>query len=910
MNVISSRATAWWSGLADRQRRVATGLVLIGLLYTAHYLIYCIPQPFYIEDAAISFAYARNLVDGSGLATYAGGPRVEGYSNPSWTFLVAGLYALGLPLFTTAKVLGWLFGMATLPLAWALTRRALPDRDDTPFHPDFMALIAPFGLAMSVQFTVWNSSGLENSLFCFLLTLGLYRCVVELEDGGKPYSALVFFLLCASRPEGIMYALIALGLRAWHALFSSEGRQSTVGQRLWLVGSWVLVLLVPLVAYHAWRYWYFAWEFPNTYYAKLGTGRSFKPFSWTRKGWKYINAWAGPHGAAFLLPVVAVGLMGLGRRMRWAVVGLLAVYGVLLGWDGKEGLDVTPAWWSKVSGAWVKTRVLALAALVPLFWFASLRSRAWRARGVMWLCAAAGLFFVVYVGGDWMKAHRWFNLFSVALVGTAAVALTEVVWMIAGSAGAGAPRLTPRHLLKSRAVYATLALGLGAGAWGVNEARLSAQFFGNPETSVRDIHRRVMYMKGVQERLDLDHVTLLDVDMGAHMFYTDWAIVDIAGLVDVPMARHSDFNKRFLREYLFEERRPDFAHVHGGWARASRIPKIKEFPDRYIEIPGYPIGTRKLHIGNHINKNIFVRTDDQRPPLADFEGGISLVSVDIPAPLVQPGARVFVDTAWRAPLRKAGFRILVALTAADGTRAVSSFAPGYGWYDPKEWKRSETVTTKLRVTVPKTFPEGEASVSFALLDESSGKALGVVAEDSTAHPWMSGAYDWSGPVEVGDADTVEAEAESDRLAALELAEASACEKAWLSWKNAVRHRPFRKDYRDAHDGAMRSAIATCYARRAEGIADDTARAEALIAGLRWDHGAPEVVALARPLAEAMESRGDALWASEELEEAYQAFKTSIELDPRRSWARRKAEDVRDLRLKITRPGRKKKGSRR
>ena len=432
---------------------------------------------------------------------------------------------------------------------------------------------------------------------------------------------------------------------------------------------------------------------------------------------------------------------------------------------------MTPAWWSKVSGAWVKTRVLALAALVPLFWFASLRSRAWRARGVMWLCAAAGLFFVVYVGGDWMKAHRWFNLFSVALVGTAAVALTEVVWMISGPAGAGVPRLTPRHLLKSRAAYATLALGLGAGAWGVNEARLSAQFFGNPETSVRDIHRRVMYMKGVQERLDLDHVTLLDVDMGAHMFYTDWAIVDIAGLVDVPMARHSDFNKRFLREYLFEERRPDFAHVHGGWARASRIPKIEKFPDRYIEIPGYPIGTRKLHIGNHINKNIFVSTDDQRPPLADFEGGISLVSVDIPAPLVQPGARVFVDTAWRAPLRKAGFRILVALTAADGTRAVSSFAPGYGWYDPKEWKRSETVTTKLRVTVPKTFPEGEASVSFALLDESSGKALGVVTEGSTVHPWMSGAYDgrtrrgWRCRHRRGGG-------ESDRLAALELAEAA------------------------------------------------------------------------------------------------------------------------------------------
>ena len=89
--------------------------------------------------------------------------------------------------------------------------------------------------------------------------------------------------------------------------------------------------------------------------------------------------------------------------------------------------------------------------------------------------------------------------------------------------------------------------------------------------------------------------------------------------------------------------------------------------------------------------------------------------------------RAYSSTPHGGPrFEKAGFRILVALTAADGTRAVSSFAPGYGWYDPKEWKRSEVLTTKLRVTVPKTFPEGEASVSFALLDESSGKALGIV----------------------------------------------------------------------------------------------------------------------------------------------------------------------------------------
>lgn len=891
------RLQAWWRQLDDRGRRNASALVVLCLLYTAHYLAYCIPQPFYIEDAGISFAYARNLVEGDGLATYAGGPRVEGYSNPSWTFLIAGMYALGLPTFTVAKVLGWILGVATLPFAWALVRRGLDPRVDSPIHRDTLALLAPFALAMNVQFVVWNSSGLENSLFCFLLAAGLWRCVKELEDGGRPWSALIFFLLCASRPEGIMYTLVAFGLRLWHSMFSSEGRSSTLAERAKLVTHWLVLLLVPLVAFHAWRYWYFAWEFPNTYYAKLGTGRAFQPFNWTKKGWKYINAWMLPHGGFVFLPVLLIGLIGLGKRLRWVCLTLLIGYGLLLGWDGKSGLDTTPSWWRSTADVWIKARVWALAALVPILWFASLRSRAWRARGLLWLCSAAGLFFVVYVGGDWMKAHRWFNLFSVALLGIATIGLAELALMVAGSG--------PISSLRGLAAVALLLLT--AGGWGVNEARLSMKFLGNPETSVRDIHRRVKYMKGVQKRLDVDHITLLDVDMGAHMYFTDWEIVDIAGLVDVPMARHSDFNKKFLREYLFKERKPDFAHVHGGWARASRIPKISQFKRDYIEIPGYPIGTRKLHIGNHINKNLFVLSKDKRAPIAKFEGGVSLLELDVPAPLVQPGGQLFVSTAWRAKLRKRGFRVLIALTATDGTRTVSTFAPGYDWYPPSEWKQSETVEGKFKVHVPKSFPLSEAQISVALLDEQTGSLLSVAgpAVSGQESDWAVGAY--LGPtVQIADGPAVAAAASADHKAALGFASTDDCEQVWPTWKNAVRHGPFREAWISAREGDVRTAVARCYAQRAVGLTARSAKADALIEGRVWDHKEPGLVAEARPLAEALEFQGDQQWAADDLEGAYKSFKYSIELDPRRSWARRKAEDVRDLRLKITRPGRKKK----
>lgn len=42
-----------------------------------------------IDDAAISFAYARNLAAGNGLVAQPGTMPVEGFSNPLWVFAMA-----------------------------------------------------------------------------------------------------------------------------------------------------------------------------------------------------------------------------------------------------------------------------------------------------------------------------------------------------------------------------------------------------------------------------------------------------------------------------------------------------------------------------------------------------------------------------------------------------------------------------------------------------------------------------------------------------------------------------------------------------------------------------------------------------------------------------------------------------
>ncbi len=907
MEQVPERLAGWWRGLDTQGRLHVYMLALVGLVYTAHYLVYCIPQPFYIEDAGISFAYAQHLVEGEGLVTYPGGERVEGYSNPSWTFLIAGLYAVGIPMWTASKVLGWLFGVLTLPMVWGLTRRAMPQ--DAAIRPGSLAMLAPFMLALNLNFVVWNSSGLENSLFCFLLAGGLYRLMRESEEGGRPWSAVFFFFLCISRPEGIMYAGLAGMCRLLFIFFPvGEDADRSLVRRLGLVAGWAAIVLVPLALYQYWRYSYFAWEFPNTYYAKLGTGRAFKPWAWDRKGWRYIKGWLLIHGTVGAIPFVMLAMSGY-KRKRWLVPLLLLIpLGVLCAWNARTGLTDVPDFFRPIQRNWVKIRVWSIAAVVPLIGCMTFGRPQWRARGVLYLHTVAGVFFVLYVGGDWMKAHRWFNLFSVPLVSLLAMSFAVIAMAVGGRVRPSGPGIRALFgSFKSRRAWGLVVIILLALGWTGNEIRLTQKFARNPETSVRDINRRVRYMSWVQKRLDVDHITLLDVDMGAHMIFSGWDIVDIAGLVDVPMARHSDFNGKFIREYIFKERKPDFAHVHAGWARSSKIDKKPEWKANYIEVPGYPIGKRKLHVGNHIRKGLFVNRDDSREALVTFEGNIDLVDISVPSPEVQPGGKVFITTTWRARLRKTGFRVLAVIDDGNGHRTVSALPPGYDWYPPADWKQTETVDGKYRVLIPRDLPYGTYTVSLVVMDETTGAVLAAqVPEGVPPNTYLAGGYNTQATVEIVGSKEVRAAAKEDLDASFEAAGRGECEAVWPLWKNAKRHLHFQEKWHDAKEPVVRTALARCYATRSDEAEDRGGQVSDLIHARRWDHKDVAVITRARPLAALLDEEGDARWAEGDVEAAYDAFSAAMALDPRLSHTRRKAEDVRDLRLNIIRPSRKKK----
>ena len=85
----SARAKPQIQLLLDSLAVVMPGLAIFGWHQSRY-------ASWLIDDAGISFAYARNLAGGFGLTAQPGVAPVEGFSNPLWTACVALLYRLHL----------------------------------------------------------------------------------------------------------------------------------------------------------------------------------------------------------------------------------------------------------------------------------------------------------------------------------------------------------------------------------------------------------------------------------------------------------------------------------------------------------------------------------------------------------------------------------------------------------------------------------------------------------------------------------------------------------------------------------------------------------------------------------------------------------------------------------------------
>lgn len=211
------------------------------------------------EDAFISFRYAENLVNGHGLV-YNPGERVEGYTNFLWVLIIAAGLKIECDPVWLVRLLGSLFS-AALAVAVYATARRLPRRSARQEPRGLLALLvfsfAPYMAVEAVE-------GLETLFFSFCLFLGVALSLEKRK--GFPWASLFLVLAALTRPEGVLIAaLVYAGAAAWR-----------IKNRLPLLSAGDLagpaLFLACYAPYWIWRFSYYGYPFPNSFYAKTGGG--------------------------------------------------------------------------------------------------------------------------------------------------------------------------------------------------------------------------------------------------------------------------------------------------------------------------------------------------------------------------------------------------------------------------------------------------------------------------------------------------------------------------------------------------------------------------------------------------------------------------------------------------------------
>ncbi|MGE0814151.1 MAG: hypothetical protein AB7O93_12480 [Vicinamibacterales bacterium] len=320
-----------------------------------------------VDDAYISFRYARNLVSGRGYAFNPGDP-VEGATNLLWTLLMAVPIGLGLPEHLAAAALGLAFGLLAAVQGWRLAR-ALGAGE----RAAFLALAT---LGLCPDFWLMATNGLAGGLYAALLTQTLLAAVT----GASPAVVGVWAtLLFATRPDAVgLLPLLGIYLAAVPVRGPAPGPPPA--RRL---ATFAAVLVAGIGALTMWRFVYFGAALPNSIAAKSVLGLmspTHGPTAWWR-GLQLIRP-SGP------VDVLTLNLKGGVRYVLDFVVATLPL---------SAGAVLAPVLRPRRAGVW-----LGAAA------------------------SAAGAAVAVANGGDWMPAHRLIAPYLPVMAALLAVAIDAV----------------------------------------------------------------------------------------------------------------------------------------------------------------------------------------------------------------------------------------------------------------------------------------------------------------------------------------------------------------------------------------------------------------------------------------------------------------------------------------------------
>jgi hypothetical protein len=289
------------------------------------------------DDAMISMQYGKNLAQGHGLVWNAGEKPVEGYSNPLWVLLMAGIHLFPVAITQTSfyvKLLSLLFLILNV-----INIKLLADEFT---EKKFVPLLAAFLSAFYFSLNNWSLQGMEVGLQALILNSAMFFGVRSLKAKRfSPWPYVLFGIGILLRMDTVAPALAVIAVTVY---IDTKWRQQHLAWGLGVVG-------LTLGGLTLFRVLYYGDWLPNTYYLKLGGVSLILRISiGLRRFWDFV--W-NSNWALFALPL-SLPILDK-RKTLWplyaAFLGQVA-YSVYVGGDA----------WEHVGGA---NRFIA--AVMPIF---------------------------------------------------------------------------------------------------------------------------------------------------------------------------------------------------------------------------------------------------------------------------------------------------------------------------------------------------------------------------------------------------------------------------------------------------------------------------------------------------------------------------------------------------------------
>jgi arabinofuranosyltransferase len=226
-------------------------------LSAAFLLVAMIGSAWLGDDCFFTLRTVDNFLHGHGLR-FNVGDRVQAYTHPLWMLVLSAAIGVTRDYYYTTLILSLLLATGAVGLLL---------RGSTPAA--MLALLA--GLGLSRAFVDYSTSGLENALGYLLAALIL--CQFVARQPAAPSLTRTALLVALSACNRLDTVLLFAAPLLWHAL--EVLRAAPAGRRapaLMRVAGALAVGFTPLIAWELFSLLYYGFPFPNTAYAKLGSG--------------------------------------------------------------------------------------------------------------------------------------------------------------------------------------------------------------------------------------------------------------------------------------------------------------------------------------------------------------------------------------------------------------------------------------------------------------------------------------------------------------------------------------------------------------------------------------------------------------------------------------------------------------